>query len=88
MVRQKSEQAERVVLPIPGIENNNLILVGNVVLLIERQQFIHPYIRIHGAHAMDEDVRPSIFILDVHMRHNMLMEEVDEPFGMRVTGKR
>ena len=37
MVRQESEQTERVVLPMTRIENDNLVFIGYIVLLVKRQ---------------------------------------------------
>jgi len=84
MVREKSEQTERIVFPMTRIENDNLVFVGDVILFVQCQQFVSSDVGIHGADAINEDIGTAVVVLNIHVSHDMLMEIVNEAFGMCV----
>ena len=70
------------------IKHNNLITARVVVVLIESQQLIDTKIWEHAANAIEEDIRTTIFILNIHMIEDALMQKLHKLWAVCITGQR
>jgi hypothetical protein len=70
------------------IKHDNLIAARVVAVLIESQQLIDTKIRKHTAYTIEEDVGTTIFILNIHMVKNALMQKLHKLWAVCITGQR
>ena len=88
IVGKCSEETERIILPMTRIKHNNLIAARVVAVLIEGQQLIDTKIWEHAAYTIEEDVGTTIFILNIHMVKNALMQKLHKLWAVCITGQR
>ena len=70
------------------VEDDNLILPGLVVVLIEGKKLVDSQIGEHTANAIQENVWTAVLILDGDMVDNTLMNVLHELWRMGITGQR
>ena len=88
IVWERIKQTERVLVTMTWVEDDNLILPGIVVVLIEGKKLINSQIWEHTAYAIQENVWTTVLILDGDMVDDTLMNVLHELWRMGITGQR
>ena len=87
IVWERIKQTERVLVTMTRIEDDNLILPGIVVVLIEGKKLVDSQIGKHTADAIQENVWTAVLILDGDMVDDTLMNVLHELWRMGITGQ-
>ena len=86
-ILQDIEQAERIALLMPRIEEDNLISRGVVVFLVPCEKHVGTQIRKHLAYAVDEHVGLVVAVVQGHVGFNLVAHKADEVVGVRLRGQ-
>ena len=86
-ILQNVEQAERIALLMPRIEENNLISRGVVVFLIPGEKHVGTQIGEHLAYAMDEHVGLVVAVVQGHVGFNLVAHKANEVVGVCLRGQ-
>ena len=78
IVWERIKQTERVLVTMSWVEDDNLILPGIVVVLIEGKKHVDSQIWEHAADAIQENVWTTVLILDGDMVDDTLMNVLHE----------
>lgn len=81
------EQTEGVLVTMTWVEDDNLILPGLVVVLIEGKKLVDSQIWEHAADAIQENVWTAVLILNGDMVDDTLMNVLHELRRMGITGQ-
>lgn len=89
VVLQGVEQAEGVAVLLPGIEHDNLVFIGLVIVLVKSQELVDPKIREHGADAIEEHIGIAYAILSLFdVLFDTVLDIFEEFRAVRVAGQR
>ena len=89
IVLQGVEQAEGVAVLLPGIEHDNLVFIGLVIVLVKSQELVDPKIREHGADAIEEHIGIAYAILSLFdVFFDTVLDIFEEFRAVRVAGQR
>ena len=61
-----------------GIEDDDFVLAGIVVILVEGKQLIDTEVWVHVANSMHKDVRAAIVVFDIDVVDDTLMQKLHE----------
>ena len=85
IVWERIEQTEGVLVTMTWVEDDNLILPGLIVVLIEGKKLVDSQIGEHAADAIQENVWTAVLILDGDMVDDTLMNVLHELWRMGIT---
>ena len=87
IVWERIKQTERVLVTMTWVEDDNLVLPGIVVVLIEGKKLVDSQIWKHAADAIQENVWTTVLILNGNMVNDTLMNVLHELWRMGITGQ-
>lgn len=87
IVWERIEQTERVLVTMSWVEDDNLILPGLVVVLIEGKKLVDSQIWKHTADAIQENVWTTVLVLDGDMVDDTPVNVLYKLWRMSITSK-